>query len=73
MRWEQTKGVVQRLISLIDYMLPLYCDEGKSQLMISIGCTGGKHRSVTLAQLLYNHLVEAGRRASVNHRDIRKL
>ena len=73
MRWEQTKGVVQRLISLIEYMLPLYCDEGKSQLMISIGCTGGKHRSVTLAQLLYNHLVEAGRRASVNHRDIRKL
>lgn len=73
MRWEQTKGVVQRLLSLIDYMLPLYCDEGKSQLMISIGCTGGKHRSVTLAQLLYNHLVEAGRRASVNHRDIRKL
>lgn len=73
MRWEQTKGVVQRLISLIDYMLPLYCDEGKSQLMISLGCTGGKHRSVTLAQLLYNHLVEAGRRASVNHRDIRKL
>ena len=73
MRWEQTKGFVQRLISLIDYMLPLYCDEGKSQLMISIGCTGGKHRSVTLAQLLYNHLVEAGRRASVNHRDIRKL
>ena len=39
MKWEQTKGVVQRLISLIDYMLPLYCDEGKSQLVIAIGCT----------------------------------
>lgn len=73
MRWDQTKGFVQRLVSLIDFMIPLYCDEGKSQLMISIGCTGGKHRSVTLAQLLYNHLVEGGRRASVNHRDIRKL
>ena len=72
MKWEQTKGFVQRLISLIDYMLPLYCDEGKSQLVIAIGCTGGKHRSVALAQLLYDHLLEKGHRTSVNHRDIRK-
>lgn len=72
MKWEQTKGVVQHLISLIDYMLPLYCDEGKSQLVIAIGCTGGKHRSVALAQLLYDHLLENGHRTSVNHRDIQK-
>ena len=72
MKWEQTKGVVQRLISLIDYMLPLYCDEGKSQLVIATGCTGGKHRSVALAQLLYDHLLENGHRTSVNHRDIQK-
>ena len=72
MKWEQTKGVVQRLISLIDFMLPLYCDEGKSQLVIAIGCTGGKHRSVALAQLLYDHLLENGHRTSVNHRDIQK-
>ena len=72
MKWEQTKGVVQRLISLIDYMLPLYCDEGKSQLVIAIGCTGGKHRSGALAQLLYDHLLENGHRTSVNHRDIQK-
>ncbi|MFR2562780.1 MAG: RNase adapter RapZ, partial [Anaeromassilibacillus sp.] len=62
MKWEQTKGVVQRLISLIDYMLPLYCDEGKSQLGIAIGCTGGKHRSVAMAQLLYDPLLENGHR-----------
>ena len=72
MKWEQTKGVVQRLISLIDYMLPLYCDEGKSQLVIAIGCTGGTHRAVALAQLLYDHLLENGHRTSVNHRDIQK-
>ena len=72
MKWEQTKGVVQRLMSLIDCMLPLYCDEGKSQLVIAIGCTGGKHRSVALAQLLYDHLLENGHRTSVNHRDIQK-
>ena len=53
-------------------MLPLYCDEGKSQLVIAVGCTGGRHRSVALAQLLYNHLLENGKRASVNHRDIHK-
>ncbi len=72
MKWDQTKGFVTRFFSLIDYMMPLYCNEGKSQLVIAVGCTGGHHRSVTLAQLLYNHLVEKNLRASVNHRDIQK-
>ena len=72
MKWEQTQGFIRRFIDLIDYMLPLYCNEGKSQLVIAIGCTGGHHRSVALAQLLYNHLLENNRRASVNHRDIHK-
>ncbi|MCH3971834.1 MAG: RNase adapter RapZ [Oscillospiraceae bacterium] len=72
LKWDQTKGFISRLFDLIDYMIPLYCDEGKSQLVIAIGCTGGHHRSVTIAQLLYEHLVEKGFRASVNHRDIQK-
>lgn len=72
MKWEQTKGFVERLFALIDYMLPLYRNEGKSQLVIAIGCTGGKHRSVALTQLLYNHLLELGQRTSVHHRDIHK-
>ena len=72
LKWDQTKGFVTRLLDLIDYMIPLYCDEGKSQLVIAIGCTGGHHRSVTIAQLLYEHLIEKGYRASVNHRDIQK-
>lgn len=72
MKWEQTRGLVERIFSLVDYSLPLYCNEGKSQLVVAIGCTGGHHRSVTLAQLLYNHLLEANRRVSVNHRDIHK-
>lgn len=72
MKWDQTKGVVSRFFDLIDYMIPLYCNEGKSQLVIAIGCTGGHHRSVTLAELLYNHLLEQNLRTSVNHRDIRK-
>jgi UPF0042 nucleotide-binding protein len=72
MKWDQTKGFVTRFLDMIDYMIPLYCNEGKSQLVIAIGCTGGHHRSVTLAQLLYNHLTERNMRTSVNHRDIRK-
>lgn len=72
MKWKETQGFVERFLSLIDYMLPLYLNEGKSQLVVAIGCTGGKHRSVALAQLLYNHLMEAGQRASVHHRDIHK-
>jgi len=72
MKWEQTQGFIERFLSLIDYMIPLYCDEGKSQLVIAIGCTGGHHRSVALAQLLYNHLLEQNMRTSVNHRDIQK-
>ncbi len=72
MQWEQTQGFLKRWIDLIDYMIPLYCNEGKSQLVVAIGCTGGHHRSVALAQYLYIHLMEAGKRTSVHHRDIRK-
>ncbi len=68
----ETQGFMTRLLDMIDYMLPLYVEEGKSQLVIGIGCTGGRHRSVAIAEALYKHLVEKGVRASVNHRDIRK-
>ncbi len=70
---EQTKGILPRLMDLLDYMIPLYCNEGKSQLVIAIGCTGGHHRSVALTQFLYNHLLEAGKHVLVNHRDINKI
>lgn len=72
MKWDETKGFVERLFPMIEYMLPLYRNEGKSQLVIAIGCTGGKHRSVALAQLLYSHLLELGQKAGVHHRDIQK-
>jgi UPF0042 nucleotide-binding protein len=72
MKWEQTQEFINRFFNLIDYMIPLYCNEGKSQLVIAIGCTGGHHRSVALTQLLYNHLLEQDMRTSVNHRDIHK-
>ena len=72
MQCEETKGFKSRFTDMIDYMLPLYVKEGKSQLVIAVGCTGGHHRSVALAQYMHDHLVEKGVHASVTHRDIAK-
>lgn len=72
MKWEQTQGVLQKILAFLDYTMPLYSDEGKSQLVIAIGCTGGKHRSVALTQCVYNHLIENKHKVSVHHRDIGK-
>lgn len=68
----ETKELADRLLALIDYAVPLYCKEGKSQLVIAIGCTGGKHRSVVFAELINKHLLDQNYRTAVNHRDIGK-
>lgn len=72
MSFGQSQELLKKATDLIDFLIPLYLSEGKSQLTIAFGCTGGKHRSVTFAERLYSHLSEAGSRASVNHRDILK-
>ena len=72
MKHEQAHNLVPKLFDLVDYLLPLYRDEGKTQLTIAVGCTGGKHRSVVFAELLGNHVREQGVRAAVSHRDITK-
>lgn len=61
-----------KLFDMIDYLLPLYINEGKSQLVIAIGCTGGKHRSVVFSRLICEHINELGIVSNVNHRDINK-
>ncbi len=66
----ETKELADRLLSLIDYSVPLYCKEGKSQLVIAIGCTGGKHRSVVFAEMIHKHLQKQNYRVVINHRDI---
>ena len=68
----EAKELVKRLCSLIDYAVPLYCKEGKSQLVIAIGCTGGKHRSVVFAEHIHKHLLEQNYHSAVNHRDMSK-
>lgn len=69
---EEAQGLKDRLLSLVDYLQPLYMKEGKSSLTIAIGCTGGHHRSVTFAELLNDHLNELGYNSTVTHRDILK-
>lgn len=64
---------LKKLYDMIDFLLPNYINEGKNQLVIAVGCTGGKHRSVTIARALYEHL-EAVREYGIriDHRDIDK-
>ena len=67
-----SKEFLNRLLSFIDCAVPLYAKEGKSQLVISIGCTGGKHRSATFAENMCEHLSKNHLKARVLHRDVNK-
>ncbi len=72
MEWEESREFIKKLEDMISFLLPNYIKEGKNQLVISIGCTGGKHRSVTLANELYRSLQRDGHSVIINHRDIDK-
>lgn len=67
-----TKEFVTRLVDMMDYLLPNYVEEGKAHLTVALGCTGGKHRSVVLADELAAHLQKNGYRVTVRHRDVKK-
>lgn len=73
MGFEVSHRFLDKLIDMIQFLIPNYVLEGKNQLVISIGCTGGKHRSVTLANRLYERLRENSDYAvRIEHRDIEK-
>lgn len=72
MDFDASKEFANKILDLIEFVLPKYLEEGKSQLVIAVGCTGGKHRSVTFAELIYKRVKELGYRVSVSHRDIEK-
>src|SRR5438034_6503027 len=69
-RYPQTREFVGRLMDLLLYLLPHYIREGKSYLTMAIGCTGGRHRSVALAEQIGQALSSEGYRTKLTHRDI---
>ena len=72
MKWDESVEFSQKVFDLLQFLIPNYIKEGKNQLVIGIGCTGGKHRSVTLANELYNNLKNASHSVVISHRDIDK-
>ena len=74
MKYPEATAFIDKLEDLIQFLIPQYISEGKNQLVISIGCTGGKHRSVTLANELYQRLNGESRDygLKIEHRDLAK-
>ena len=69
-KWRETREFFEKYFALLEYLLPLYEREGKSYLTIAVGCTGGRHRSVTVAEKIFEHLREEKRELTLKHRDI---
>ena len=72
MQFEESQTFLQKLVDMVEFLIPLYIKEGKNNLVISIGCTGGKHRSVTLANALYAALGQDNHTLLLQHHDIEK-
>jgi UPF0042 nucleotide-binding protein len=71
LKWSETQKFVEKLTDLLSFMLPYYKREGKSQIVIAIGCTGGQHRSVTLAEYFAKHFKD-DYDTLITHRDIER-
>ena len=72
MGFEESQTFLKKLVDMVEFLIPLYIKEGKNNLVISIGCTGGKHRSVTLANALYASLDKDKHTLLLKHHDIEK-
>ena len=74
MSFPEAGEFLTKLKDMLDFLVPGYIKEGKYQLVVAIGCTGGQHRSVTLANALYNEMKDKGNYGmSISHRDIKML
>lgn len=71
-KWPETMEFINKVSDLLQFLIPLYIKEGKNQLVISIGCTGGRHRSVAIANKIFEILKKQGHAVFINHRDISK-
>jgi UPF0042 nucleotide-binding protein len=65
----ETRNFLKKYQDFLDYLIPLYEKEGKAYLTIALGCTGGQHRSVTIARTIYEHIRAMGKTVELNHRD----
>ncbi len=72
MSFQESQVFLKKLVDMVEFLIPLYIKEGKNNLVISIGCTGGKHRSVTLANALYASLDQEQHTLLLKHHDIEK-
>ena len=70
-KWPVTRHFMEKLTGLVEFLVPLFIKEGKSQLVIAVGCTGGMHRSVFVAEKIFEGFRSKGYKVNVEHRDIR--
>lgn len=70
LKWQETQTLIDKLTDLLQFMIPQYKREGKAQLVIAFGCTGGQHRSVTLAEY-YGKLLAENNKVIITHRDVK--
>ena len=68
--FKETEMFVEKLQDMLEFLIPNYLSEGKRQLILSIGCTGGRHRSVAIANAIYEKLLKKGHKVNIDHRDI---
>ena len=68
--WSEAKQFLDKVIDMAEFLIPYYIKEGKTHLVISVGCTGGRHRSVVISNEIHEMLKKNGHRVIVDHRDI---
>ncbi|MBP8599511.1 MAG: RNase adapter RapZ [Selenomonas sp.] len=71
-KWSVTQEFISHLDAMVDFLVPQYIKEGKSQFVIAVGCTGGMHRSVFIAKHIYDRLSAKGYPVKLEHRDLMK-
>ena len=67
---QDTQTFLKKYLDLLDYLIPMYEKEGKAYLTVAVGCTGGRHRSVTIARTILDHIRKTRSQAEILHRDI---
>ena len=72
MGWEESQTFLQKILDMMEFLIPLYEKEGKSNLNVALGCTGGKHRSVVMADRLARYFAGENYLVNVAHRDIHR-